>query len=177
MIKLYKREEAKIRYWEAWDAGREITIHWGDVGETGETRLVRRSRGESAEDVFSRESAQPRNEGFSEIPLEEHATIVVQYKVGGWGSEEDLSKRFEVEAILNESLGWTGNGHCDGGDIGSGTINAFSLVVEPHLAKDAIVDALSEKGLLEGAVVAFHRGEEDFTVLWPENFSGKFSIL
>ena len=84
--------------------------------------------------------------------------------------------RHGVEDILNECLGWTGNGHCDGGDIGSGTINAYSFVVDPYLAKDSIVNALKKHAIMAGAIIAIQRGE-DYEVVWPEDFDGKFSIF
>ena len=64
------------------------------------------------------------------------------------GDEADLEKCHTVEHILNNRLGWTGNGHCDGGDIGSGTINVFSCVVDPYIAKETIVAGLNENNLL-----------------------------
>lgn len=90
-----------------------------------------------------------------------------------------MKKRHKVEGIFNECLGWTGNGRCDGGDIGSGTINVFSIVVDPHHARDAMVEALKKHQLLEGAVIAVRNKneEEDYTVLWPKGFKEPFSIL
>ncbi len=93
------------------------------------------------------------------------------------GSAEELEKRHQVENTLNECLGWTGNGHCDGGDIGSYTINAFSWVVDPHIACKTIVDALRDSGLLQGAVIAYRDREEEYEVLWPSDYSEPFSIL
>ncbi|NLE37909.1 MAG: hypothetical protein GX621_07780, partial [Pirellulaceae bacterium] len=63
-----------------------------------------------------------------------------------------------------------------GGDIGSGTINAFSFVVDPYPAKSTIVAALKEHNLLDGAIIAIEH-EDDYEVLWPEDFEGEFSIL
>jgi hypothetical protein len=177
VIKLYKCDGQGIRYWEAWDSTGKVVVHWGNLGDTGETREIRLKKGQSSAEIIANESTKPRTEGFQELPLDEHATVIVQYKTKGWGSSKDLDKRHKVEDILNECLGWTGNGHCDGGDIGSGSINAFSFVVDPHLAKDAIVAALKKEGLLKGAVIAFRRGDEDYTVLWPDDFEGEFSII
>jgi hypothetical protein len=177
VIKLYMREDGSISYWEAWAAGRGIVVlHWGKLGEKGKTRQLRLGKGERSANVIAKHSEQPRSEGFREIPEEDHAMLVVSYRTPGWGSVKDLDKREKVEAVLNECLGWTGNGHCDGGDIGSGTINAFSLVVDPHLAVAAVVPALRKAKLLDGAVIAYRRGEEEYRVVWPEDFTGEFSI-
>lgn len=178
MIKLYKRSGKQTHYWEAWDASRHmVTIHWGTLGKTGRNKNVRVPKGESADAVIERESLEPRSHGYEEIDFEDHAQMVVQFKTeDAWGDTSDLDKRYRVEDILNECLGWTGNGHCDGGDIGSGTINAYSFVVDPELAKDAIVAALREHNLIDGAIVA--AGNDDgYRVLWPDDFEGEFSIL
>lgn len=178
MIKLYKRTEKVCLYWEAWDAGgRLVTIHWGSLGKTGRNKSIRIPPGKSAKGVIRRESEEPLANGYQEIGSEEHAQIVVQYKTKDeWGDTADLDKRYQVEGILNECLGWTGNGHCDGGDIGSGEINVYSFVVDPKLAKDAIVKALKKNKLLKGAVIAI-QNEDEYEVLWPEDFEGEFSIL
>ena len=39
---------------------------------------------------------------------------------------------------MNETLGWTGLGHCDGGSIGSGTMEACCFVVDFDIAKRVI---------------------------------------
>lgn len=178
MIKLYKRTEKECLYWEAWDARKRlVTIHWGSLGKTGRNKNIRIPKGETVKTVLRRESEEPRANGYQEIDIEDHAQIIVQYKTKDeWGDTADLDKRHEVEGILNECLGWTGNGHCDGGDIGSGEINVFSFVVDPTLAKDAIVKALKKNKLLDGAVIAVQK-EDGYEVLWPENFEGKFAIL
>jgi hypothetical protein len=53
------------------------------------------------------------------------------------GTTADLDKRHKLEAKLNETLGWTGLGMCDGGSIGSGTMEVC-LVVDFALAKSVI---------------------------------------
>lgn len=39
---------------------------------------------------------------------------------------------------MNETLGWTGLGHCDGGSIGSGTMEICCLVADFEIAKRVI---------------------------------------
>jgi hypothetical protein len=177
MVKLYRRGGQAVEYWEAWDeANGFVTVHWGKLGQTGQSKSMRVPPGEPAE-AFIAALAQPRRgEGYAEIDLEDHAQLVVQYRTEGWGSTDDLDRRHKVEGVLNECLGWTGNGHCDGGDIGSGSINVFSFVVDPHLARDAIVAALRDPRLLDGAVIAVARAD-NFEVLWPPDHPGDFSTL
>jgi hypothetical protein len=178
MLKLYKRKGKTTEYWEAWEDGRKVIVHWGKLGSTGKSRTIRLKPSERGRAVIKAESQKPLAEGFQKIPLDQHVSIVVQYSTETWGSVADLDNRHQVEDVLNECLGWTGNGHCDGGDIGSGQMNAFSFVVDPKLAGETIVKALKKAKLLDGAIVAYHLpDEEEYTVVWPKRFRGEFSIL
>lgn len=178
MIKLYKRVGGEWLYWEAWESSdRSVTVHWGTLGDTGRTRQVRVPAGDSADGIILRESQEPHADGYTEVDPKNHSQVVVQFKTkDAWGDTADLEKRERVEGLLNECLGWTGNGHCDGGDIGSGTINAYSFVIDPFIARDAIVDALKKNNLIAGAIIATGR-EEGYEVIWPDNYVGEFSII
>jgi hypothetical protein len=174
MIKLYKRSEDQIHYWEAWEDGNKIVFHWGVLGERGETRKVRVDRWKSAERIIAKEAKKRQFEGYHEISVDAHKSLIVQYRTEGWGSPQDLEKRYAIEDWLNECLGWTGNGHCTGGDIGSGTINIFSYVIDPYIARDEVVGALRKAKLIRGATIALE-SEDGFEVLWPEDFDGEFA--
>ncbi len=86
---------------------------------------------------------------------------------------DDLDKREKVEQCMNECLGWKGFGFCDGGDIGSGTMNVFCLVVDPKKAAPHVVEEPTANASIDGAVVAI--GEKP-KVVWPDDFRGEFSI-
>jgi hypothetical protein len=174
LVKLYKNVGGIVHYHEAWNDRNRVILHWGVLGRIGDKRIITVNKGETVESVVQRELAKPRRDGYQEIADDEHKLLVIQYKLQNWGSVRDLEKRHEVEAVVNECLGWTGNGHCDGGDIGSGTINIFSYVIDPIVACKNIVMDLRDKGLPEGAVIAF--ADDDFKVLWPENHEGSLSI-
>ena len=177
MLKLYKRDGNRVQYWEAWNHDNIIVVHRGIVGTRGESVRKRLRRGRDAETLVAELALEPRGQGYRELDRDEHTTFVVHYRCDGWGSAEDLEKRYLVEDAMNECLGWTGNGHCDGGDIGSGSINVFCFVVDPHLAVRAAIEDFRQRELLEGAVMAYRRREDDFTVIWPEDFNGTLSIL
>ena len=174
MVKLYKFEGGKVSYWEAWETDGQIILHWGELGERGEAQSIALKQNESSKTFIANEANKHRKEGYRELKEGEDHTVLVQYQVDGWGTPQDLDKRHEVENLLNECLGWTGNGHCDGGDIGSGTMNVCSLVVNPYLALEPIVKELREHNLLEGAVIAIER-EDSFEVLYPENYDKEFA--
>ena len=69
----------------------------------------------------------------------------------------DLDKRHKLEDKMNEVLGWTGLGHCDGGSIGSGSMEACCFVVDFDVAKNVI-----EK-ILKGTEL------ENYTKIYDEN--------
>lgn len=59
------------------------------------------------------------------------------------GAINDVEKRHRLEARLNETLGWTGMGMCDGGSIGSGSMEVCSYVVDFEVAKILIENDLA----------------------------------
>lgn len=48
----------------------------------------------------------------------------------------------ELEDKLNDILGWNGLGYCDGGSIGSGTMEAACFVVNFDIAKRVVEEEL-----------------------------------
>lgn len=155
MIKLYKKINDSTQYYESWNDKKSVVVHWGELGRVGNKRVVKIAKGETAKSVIERELSQARNEGFSEIDIDDHELLVISYKLDNWGNSDDLKKRHEAEDLANESLGWTGNGHCDGGEIGSGSIEIFLYVVDPIIATKTLVMDLRGKGLLENAEIFY----------------------
>jgi predicted DNA-binding WGR domain protein len=175
MLKLYKRARDVTKYWEAWSVDHEVTIHWGILGEIGETRTIQAETGKSVKSIITRESKSFRREGYKAIPISKLAQVVIQYEIDGMGTTDDLARRIQVENVMNNFLGWRGLGHCDGGDIGSGTMNVFCYVVDAAKAIPHIVQELRSKGLIDGAIIA-NALKSGTTVAWPEDFSGEFLI-
>ena len=68
---------------------------------------------------------------------------MIEYPVDGMGTSADLEKRHRLEDRMNETLGWTGLGMCDGGSIGGGTMEVCCVVVDFDVAKRVIEDDLS----------------------------------
>jgi hypothetical protein len=175
MIKLYKRLEDKLLYWEAWNDANRVVVHWGIVGERGDSRVIELRAGDDPSSVIQQEAEIPRAEGYDTIGNKKHAQLIIQYKINGMGTGADLDKRQRVEDVMNECLGWTGLGHCDGGDIGSGTMNVFCFVVESSVASQVTLKELKARNLLEGAVIQV-RTEMEKRVVWPEGFTGEFEV-
>jgi hypothetical protein len=176
MLKLYRKSNGVMEYWEAWYSSAEITIHWGQLGKTGRSRELPFEVGVNPDETIKREAKSIRASGFKPLKRGELHQVVIQYKLEGNGRTGDLDKRAEVEELMNECLGWTGLGHCDGGDIGSGEMNIFCFVADTDIAERVIVRELKSKSCLEGALIAERTGNK-YKVLWPHDFEGKFSVV
>jgi hypothetical protein len=145
MIKLYKQDDAgSWLYHEAWLGEGVVTEHWGRLGTRGESR--EHAADSSLDEGANLEAvlAGARDSGFEEVKLDDHRVLLVEYAVDGNGDSADLEKRHSLEDRLNELLGWTGLGHCDGGSIGSGTMEACCFVVDFELARALIAKALQD---------------------------------
>jgi hypothetical protein len=82
--------------------------------------------------------------GYEPLDEEEVSVVLIEYAVDGFGTPEDLDKRHALEERMNETLGWTGLGHCDGGSIGSGSMEVCCLVVDAEIAKQTILSDLKD---------------------------------
>jgi hypothetical protein len=139
MQKLYKQEAGRVRwYHEAWQSGREIVEHWGELGTPGDVKRHPLAPGSNHDDQLHAVLLDARKAGYAPIGIEEHRTLLVEYTVQGMGTAKDLKKRQALEDQLNALLGWTGLGHCDGGSIGSGTMEACCFVVDFDVAKRVV---------------------------------------
>jgi hypothetical protein len=175
MIKLHRRDASgTVHYWEAWQSEpRTVTLHKGEVGEIGLTTSVRVPLFRSAEKVIAAESREPLAEGYAEIAPDNHTQLILQFAMGE-DPEADLRRVQEVDDLCNEVLGWTGNGHCDGHDIGSGTLNVFNEVVLAEVATTTLREALAKGGHDEFVIAVGSNNE--LRVVWPEDHSGEFSF-
>jgi predicted DNA-binding WGR domain protein len=145
MLKLYKHIDGVLHYWETWDTQKKSAIiHWGKVGETGQSKELKSGFFSDYKKTVQKEIEQKRSEGYKEIADDDQAFLEIEYVVDGFGTEEDLGKRHRLEEVMDEFLGWTGLGYCDGGSIGSGTMEVGCIVVDFEIAKRAIEEHLKE---------------------------------
>lgn len=141
MIKLYRRLDGVLLYHAAWSTGRVITEHWGIVGERGDRRELRAPRFRDATRSLERVLQIAVQDGYEPWPQEQLAGVLVEYVIDG-STAADLEKREDLEQRLDETLGWTGLGRCDGGSIGGGTMKVLCLVVDAEIAVRVIEDDL-----------------------------------
>jgi len=139
MLKLYKKDFSGLVYWETWDKdSRTGIVHWGSVGEKGQSKEISSGLFSNFRKNIQKEINIKIREGFIEIPEKSLDRLVIEYKIEGMGTDEDLTKRHLLESKINEFLGWRGLGHCDGGSMGSGTMEILCLVVDFDLGKNLI---------------------------------------
>lgn len=143
MLKLYKLIDNQLHYWETWDKDEKTAIvHWGIIGQRGQDKKVTSGLFSNFRKTVQKELDEKLKQGYAEFDEEKLAFLEVEYKIDGFGKEQDLDKRHRLEEHLNELLGWTGLGYVDGGSIGSGTMEAGCIVVDFETAKKVIEDNL-----------------------------------
>jgi hypothetical protein len=143
MQKLYKRIDGVLHYREAWTHGSVLVEHWGVIGERGETRRITLSKNMRGEDAIAEALRPAHEDGFAPVSMNDHVRLLVEYSVDGFGAGTDLDKRHALEELLNETLGWTGLGMCDGGSIGSGTMEVCCFVVDFEIARNVVAANLA----------------------------------
>ena len=158
MLKLYKKINNELHFWETWDKSEKIgIIHWGKVGEEGKDREVKSIGEINFRNEIQKEIDEKLNEGYAQIEMENHRILLIEYKVEGMGNTEDLNKRSKLQERMDQTLGWVGIGHCDGGSMGSGTMEVCCFVVDFEIAKKVIEEDL------------FDTEFEDFERIYDEN--------
>jgi hypothetical protein len=144
MLKLYKNDNGTVHYWETWHTDKKTGIvHWGVIGEKGKSKEVTSGWLTSFGKAINKETNEKRREGYAEIAIEDHYTLLIAYAVEGMGTPDDINKQGRLQDKMNEVLGWTGLGECDGESIGSGTMEVCCYVVDFGIAKKVIENALA----------------------------------
>src|SRR6266436_2373421 len=108
MIKLYRKSQDGIDYWETWDHNGVHTVHWGKLGERGQSKELKSSLFRSAAKSVQALIEEKKAEGYREIPFEQHHVSLIEYAVQGMGTTIGLDKRHRLESRMDEILGWTG---------------------------------------------------------------------
>ncbi|MCH5690845.1 hypothetical protein LWM68_45415 [Niabella sp. W65] len=104
--------------------------------------------------------AEKIKEGFLEISDDKQFTLAITFKLKTWGTSGDLERRENYRNFITEHLGWTGNGRCDDGDIGSGEMTLYADVVDPYLAVKTIPGDLLKNGVKENYYFTIFQGNK-----------------
>lgn len=131
LMKLYRRIEGVLHYREAWRRELNLFEHWGICGESGDTRETAYADSGTLEHAFRKFEGEARSDGFRPIPNSKHTQLIAQFQLTDAPTNTDPDAfRHALEDHMDQVLGGLGLGHCDGGAIGSGTLEAFCLVVD-----------------------------------------------
>lgn len=161
LLKLYKKTEEGTQYWETWNTDKEnAVIHWGELGLTGDDASIEADSHQELKNKINSLIEEKKKEGFKEVPIDEQFTVLISFKLKTWGTTADLDKREEIRSIVTEHLGWTGNGICDDGEIGSGEMTLFADVIDPYVAIKSITKEFQEKKIAEKPTFTILQGEK-----------------
>jgi predicted DNA-binding WGR domain protein len=145
MLKLYKQVDNEIHYWETWDKDEKTgVVHWGVVGQRGQDKEIKSGFFSNFRKEIQKEVDKKISEGYDEIEEDNLFTLLIEFQVEGMGTPEDVEKRTRLQNKMDGVLGWTGLGHCDGGSIGSGTMEVCCFVVDFDIAKKVIETKLKD---------------------------------
>ena len=162
MLKLYKRVDNEILYWETWDKDEKTgVIHWGVVGQRGEDKEIKSGLFSNFRKEIQKEVDKKIAEGYVEINDSDLFTLLIEFNVDGHGTTADVDKRHKLEDKMKEVLGWTGLGDCDGGSIGSGTMEVCCFVVDFDIAKQVIETKLKDTEFADYTRIFDENAEED----------------
>ncbi|KAA5549639.1 hypothetical protein F0145_02190 [Adhaeribacter rhizoryzae] len=143
MLKLYKDIDGQFHYWETWEHDEKTAIvHWGIVGQKGEQKEIKLGILRNYSKTVQKGIDEKLRDGYSEFDEDKVSFLEIEYKIDGFGTETDLDKRHRLEERMDETLGWTGLGHTDGGSIGSGTMEVGCIVVDFDTAKKVVEEDL-----------------------------------
>jgi len=145
MLKLYKNIDGQLHYWETWNNdNKSAIIHWGIVGQKGQDKKIKSGLFSDLKKSVQKEIDEKIKEGFTEFDEGKIIFLDIEYIIDGFGTDSNLDKRHRLEERLNETLGWTGLGHVDGGSTGSGTMEVGCVVVDFEIAKKVIEEDLKD---------------------------------
>lgn len=143
-FKLYMRSDGQITYHEAWPTEAAIVEHWGVCGERGDICEYPTNGANDQRRKLATLKSKAKAMGYKSIPLSKHVSMLVERQIEGFGSGDDIDERHALQELLDQQLGWLGLGHCDGGSSGSGSMEAFCLVVDYKIASVALTKALAD---------------------------------
>lgn len=162
MLKLYKRVDNEIHYWETWNKDEKTgVVHWGVVGKRGEDKEIKSGLFTNFRKEIQKEVDKQIENGYDQIEDDELFTLLIEFDVDGMGTPEDVEKRTRLQNKMDEVLGWTGLGHCDGGSIGSGTMEVCCFVVDFDIAKKVIETKLKDTEFADYTRIFDENAEED----------------
>ena len=145
IVKLVQTDVNVINYWEIWQTGRTLTTHWGIVGQRGQSEEEVVSSSGQAQSKLSRLVNEKSKGDFRELTEDDLSDLTLQFSTTSFGTQGDLELRHRLEEQIDQELGWTGNGYCEGGDIGENEMSIYCRVLNGVVAKERIFGLLRQQ--------------------------------
>ena len=108
--------------------------------------------------------------------MKEPKQLIVQFKIDGNGSAEDLNSIVQIEEELDTLFRQGHAAAVDGHDIGSGEMNVFVLVTRWKDCVAALLKHLEAATWAGRATAAGRQADGTYEVIWPEHYTGEFAI-
>lgn len=170
MIQLIKQSGSNTLYQTIYTEGRLIVQHEGIVGawvRAEDVRVRRVSRFKRLGVQILRLIEEVERQGYHEVNETDYTELVVQFPYDEGQAEAALERRHMMEEMMDEGLLHTGNGYCEGGNIGSGTTSIFYHVLDVEAAVSLIFKGVEKHDVQGEPIIAVSEGEA-YTVLYPE---------
>lgn len=163
-LKMIKEFTEGKFYSHAWVEPDKVLIKEGIVGNEFNLYKVQLSPEKQAYEILKELEELLLKQGFEYFDDDDYTILTIHYPLSNedFGTNDDLEKRFEIEDILDACLRQTGNGDCDGGEIGNGEMLIFCSVIAPKIAIETITEELRKHNLLEGAKITPSPTYQDF---------------
>lgn len=161
-IKLHKKtSDTDILYWEVWNNDETTaTMHWGKLGDNGDKKEVKASNNKDLKAAVNKEINKFIADGYEDVPYENYFLMVLTFEMEGIGETEDLDRMEDLRSIITETLGWTGNGNCDDGEIQEDKTILYADVLNPDIAIQSIKAAFKKEELTGEFFVTVMQDEE-----------------
>ncbi|MFL0200509.1 DUF2716 domain-containing protein [Exiguobacterium acetylicum] len=170
MIQLIKQNGSDTLYQTIYTEGRLIVQHQGIVGawvRAEDVKQMRVSRFKRLGVQILQLVEEFERQGYRELNETDYTELVVQFPYDEGQAEAALERRHMMEEMIDEGLLHTGNGYCEGGDIGSGTTNIFYHVLDVEAAVSLIFEGMKEHDVQGEPIIAISEGAA-YTVRYPQ---------
>jgi hypothetical protein len=163
-IKLHtKTSDKEILYWEVWSEDEKTAMmHWGKLGYNGDKKEVKVSTHKELKQIVNKEINKFIADGYEDVPYEDYYLMVLTFEMESIGKSEDLDRMEDLRGIITETLGWTGNGNCDDGEIQDNKTILYADVLNPDIAVHSIKAAFKKEELTGEFFVTVMQDEEVF---------------
>jgi hypothetical protein len=155
-LMMIKNELTQLYFVRVSASDRKLYIEEGHVGKKPKNIQF------NIFDEFTDQSAiehvekQLLSDGFEQFENDQYQIVTIRYGLDtdGFGTEDDLERRYRIEELLGEKLRATNNGDCTGGEIGNGEMIIFCDVIDPEIALKTIKKTLKQNGYLQNANIS-----------------------